>query len=175
MVQGARPGLLMLLARALARGREVAIRTALGASRGKLMQQFLTEAVVLGLIGGALGMLLAVWGIDLLDKIVPPSIRIPNSNGDVMWPPPAIDGTVLLFTLGVSIVTCLVFGLAPAFAATRGDVQKTLRDRSRGASASSQSKWMRDGLVVSEIALALVLPIASGMTISRVSRRTICW
>jgi putative ABC transport system permease protein len=186
MLQNARPALLLLLgavglvlliactnianlllARAVARGREVAVRTALGAPRRKLMQQFLTEAVVLGLIGGVLALVLSIWAIDALDRIVPATIRVPDSNSDVIRPPLAVDGTVLLFTFGISILTGLLFGLAPALTAIRGNAHQALRERSRAASGS-QAKWLRHGLVVSEIALALVLLIAASMTIKSI-------
>jgi putative ABC transport system permease protein len=186
MLQNARPGLLMLLgavglvlliactnianlllARAVARGREVAVRSALGAPRRKLIEQFLTEAVVLGLIGGVLGLILSIWAIDALDRFVPATIRVPDSNSDVIRPPLAVDGTVLLFTFGVSILTGLLFGLAPALTAVRGNAQQALRERSR-AVAGSHAKWIRNGLVVSEIALALVLLIAASMTIKSI-------
>lgn len=145
----------LLLARATERELEMTIRAAVGASRARLFRQVLTESLLLGLAGGALGMLLATWGVQLVRTMIPPEIR----RGEAV----VVDARVLGFTLFVSIVTAIVFGLAPAWRASRRDLVPSLqaaRSRSRSASA------LRSALVAAEIALGLVLVTGAGLMIN---------
>ena len=115
----------LLLARATARHRELSIRTALGASRARLVRQLLTESVLLGLAGGAAGMLLARWGLDLLLALAPSTL--PRTN-DIH-----LDASVLIFSLALSILTGVIFGIAPALLAAHTDVQEGLKQGARGS------------------------------------------
>ena len=155
----------LLLARAAARQKETAIRTALGAARARLLRQFLTESVVLSLIGGALGILVAYWGIAVLRAVIPHSIPVPEASAEVLVSKIGMDARVLLFTLLISLASGLVFGLAPALQASRVSVSATLKEGGRSASASHGHARLRGLLVVSEVALALVLLIGAGLMI----------
>ncbi|HSP94458.1 MAG TPA: ABC transporter permease [Thermoanaerobaculia bacterium] len=147
----------MLLARAAARQREVAVRAALGASRSRMIRQFLTESLVLALFGGAGGTLLALWGTNLLVSLGPAHLpRIETV---------ALDARVLAFTLGVSLLTGIAFGLAPALKASRRDLTESLREGDRGATEGSQRSRLRGVLIASEFALALVLLVGAGLMI----------
>jgi putative ABC transport system permease protein len=145
----------LLLARAESRQKEVAVRAALGAGRGRLVRQFLTEGVVLSLIGGALGLLLGYAGVRVLlatnPRGIPRALEI------------ALDGNVLLFTLAVSVVTGLIFGLAPALHLTKRTVTQSLRDGTGRTTASGARQQVRRLLVVSEVALAVILVVGSGL------------
>jgi predicted permease len=145
----------LLLAKAESRGREIAVRTALGAGSGRLLRQFVTESLVLALIGGAVGLFLGWAGVRMLLAVSPDSI--PRS-GEI-----GIDGTVLLFTLGVSIVTGLLFGLAPALHVSPGNVNRALREGGQRTTAGTGRQHLRRLLVVSEVALAVILVIGSGL------------
>jgi putative ABC transport system permease protein len=144
----------MHLARATVRAREMAIRTAIGAGRGRIVRQLLTESLLLGLIGGALGLALAYWGTSALIAAYP--TLLPRS-GDI-----SVDVTVLTFTAGLSVLTAVLFGLAPAFAAARPDLNETLKEGGRSGSGPLR-RWLRGALVVSEVALALVLLAGAGI------------
>jgi predicted permease len=150
----------LLLARAAARQKEIAIRTALGASRSRVIKQLLTESVALSVIGGALGLLLALWGADLLLAIIPNNIPWVTEI--------ALDRNVFGFTLGASVVTGVVFGLTPALQASNPDLNETLKEGGRGSTAGRQRA--RSLLVVSEVALALVLLIGAGLMLKTFSR-----
>jgi putative ABC transport system permease protein len=145
----------MLLARAASRQREVAVRAALGASRSRMIRQFLTESLVLALFGGAGGVLLALWGTKLLVSLGP--AHLPRLETV------ALDARVLAFTLGISLLTGIAFGLAPAFKASRRDLTESLREGERGATEGSQRSRLRNVLIASEFALALVLLIGAGL------------
>ena len=147
----------LLLARAAARQKEIAIRTALGAGRWRLVRQLLTESVMLALAGGALGLLLAIWGIDTLRALSPTNIPRLDQLG--------IDRHVLLFTLAVSVVTGLVFGLAPTVQAWRATLNETLKEGGRGAAAGAGGQRTRRLLVVLEMAVTLLLLIGAGLMI----------
>ncbi len=153
----------LLLARAAARQREMAVRAALGASRLRVVRQLLTESVVLSLAGGALGLLLAVWSVRVLGQWTATSLPAMRGIG--------IDAWVLAFTLGVSVLTGLTFGLAPAIQIWRTDVNAALKEEGRG-DTGGRRRGFRHVLVVSEVAVALVLLIGAGLLIKSFSRLT---
>lgn len=152
----------LILARAVNRTREVAVRAALGAGRHRLLRQFLTESVVLALVGGAAGLTLALWGVDLLERVVPLMIPV-GGGGEVLRPPIVMDATVLLFTLGLSVVTGLFFGMAPAFAVSRVKVNDGLREG--GRNLSTGGRRLHDVFTASEVALAVVLLNGAALTL----------
>lgn len=145
----------LLLARAVGREREVAIRTALGASRGRIIRQLLTESLLVSLLGGLVGLVLAVVGLKVLLKVN--ADAIPRA-GDIH-----LDWFVLGFTLVVALLTGLIFGLAPALLTTKLHLNEMLKESSRGAGQGLRHHRLRSLLVVSEVALALILVIASGL------------
>jgi putative ABC transport system permease protein len=147
----------LLLARAAARQKEVAIRMALGASRGRIASQLLTESVLLSLAGGAVGLLLASWGMELLVAYGPADV--PRLR-DV-----SLDRYVLFFTFGVAMLTGVLFGLVPALHASKPDPGNMLKDTGRGFSHAGRNR-MRSALIVSEVALSLMLLVGAGLLIN---------
>jgi putative ABC transport system permease protein len=142
----------LMLARAAAREREMAIRASLGASRTRIVRQLMVECLPLGLAGGAFGALLALWGIDMLKALIPDSLPRYNEI--------AVNGRVLAFTFALSLFTVLLFGLLPALQAVKADVRATLSEGGRGA---GRQGLLRRLLVVAEVALALVLLAGAGL------------
>ncbi len=152
----------LLLARATSRAREIAVRTTLGARRGRLVRQLLTEAAVLGLIGGAAGMIVAYWGVEGLSALLPSSVPRVNAI--------RIDYGVLAFAFLLSILASCVFGLAPAFVAARGGVHAGLREGGRSVSGSNGR--VRSVLAAGEIALAIILLVAAGLLVRSFAKLT---
>jgi putative ABC transport system permease protein len=146
----------LLLARAVARQKEIAIRTAMGASRWRIVRQLLTESVMLSIIGGGLGLLLALWGTDLLTKVVPAD-SVPRLETA------RIDMRVLGFTMLAAILTGIIFGLAPALQASKTDLNESLKEGDRGSTGNRHR--VRSILVIAEVALALVLLIGAGLMV----------
>ena len=151
----------LLLARATVRQKEMALRSALGASRGRIVRQLLTESVLLAGLGGLCGLVLAAWGTDLLVSLIPDSI--PRSQ-DIR-----LDGAVLAFTFFASLGTGILFGLAPALQTSRLDLRGALNDSGRGTSSGSHHR-LRNTLVVVEVALALLLLTGAGLLLQSFAR-----
>jgi putative ABC transport system permease protein len=147
----------LLLARAMGRQREIAVRAALGASWGRIVRQLLTESLLLAAIGGAAGLFLATWGVDLLKALSPANLpRMQDAR---------LDGRVLMFTLLVSLLTSLVFGLIPALRAARADLNEALKEGGRGGDGPGRNR-LRGALVVAEVAMAMALLVGAGLLIN---------
>src|SRR6266404_584105 len=146
----------LMLARGAGRQKEIAIRTALGANRLRVIRQLLTESVLLSLAGGGLGLLLAMWGVDLLLKLNNDKIPRAYEIG--------LDSHVLLFTIGVSLLTGIIFGLVPAFQSSKVELNDVLKEGGRSG-ASAMRRGIRSALVVVEVSMAIVLLVGAGLLI----------
>jgi putative ABC transport system permease protein len=152
----------LLLARASARGKEIALRAAMGASRARIIRQLLTESLLLSGLGGALGLLIAQWGTEALIKTVPQNIpRISNIQ---------LDASVLGFTLLASLATGVIFGLVPAWQASHVDLNSALKSGTRTGGGGEGKGRVRNALIMAEVALALVLLISAGLLIQSFAR-----
>lgn len=152
----------LLLGRATDRQKEIAIRTALGAGRWRIVRQLLTESVLLSVMGGVLGLLLAKWGLSALLTFVPQDL--PRMN-DV-----SLDGRVLAFSAAITLLTGLVFGLIPALQASKPNLNETMKDGGRGSTEGGRRQLIRNTLVVLEVASALVLLVGAGLMIKSFMR-----
>jgi predicted permease len=152
----------LFLARAASRQKEIAIRLALGAGRGRLIRQFLTESVLLSLVGGACGLVLTLWSTGFLVSLFPKNIA--NLNLPQVEDIP-INSRVMVFTILVAIATGVVFGLVPALQSANVDLNQTLKETGANVAAGLRSGRFRGGLVITEMALALVLLIGAGLMI----------
>jgi predicted permease len=147
----------LLLSRASARRKEISIRLALGASRHRLVRQLLTESLLLSVMGGAVGLMLALWITDILKSTLT-AVRIIPLNVDL-----SLDSSVLLFTLSLSVATGLIFGLAPALQASKPDIVPALKDEATLVGHGSRAFNLRNALVVCQVAISLVLLICAGL------------
>ena len=147
----------LLLARASGRHREVAIRVAIGAGSSRIFRQMLTESLLLAIAGGALGLVVGMWGVDLLVSLMP--------AGAPRFDQVTVDTSALLFTFGVAAATGLLFGVLPALRAARPQLSESLKDGSQGAGAGHGSLRLRGALVVAEVALAMTLLIVGGLMV----------
>ena len=152
----------LMLMRAAGRGREVAIRTALGASAGRIVRQLLIESSLLALLGGALGLCIGIAAMGLLSAALPDTITYANLKTV------HLDATVFGFALAISLASGILFGLAPSLKAARADVQESLRDGGRGV--AGRRSFTRQALVVAEVALSMILLAGAGLLIRSFSR-----
>jgi putative ABC transport system permease protein len=147
----------LVLARASVRGREIAVRAALGARRSRIIQQLFTESLLIAIAGGMLGILFAFWGTKAILALAPSNLpRLSAIH---------LDLRVLLFSVGVTLISGVLFGVIPAISTSKTNLVSSLKDAEWGDSASSSRQWLRRGLVVSEVALALVLLISAGLLV----------
>ena len=147
----------LLLARATVREREVAVRAAIGAGRGRLIRQFLTESIILAALGTALGVVVAIAGVRAMLAAAP--IQVPRLTSHAI----GIDARVLLFACAVAAITAVAFGIVPAAFMARGDVERPLRESGRGADAGTARRTARSALVIAEVALAVMLLVGAGL------------
>ncbi len=147
----------LLLARASGRGREIAVRAALGAARGRIVRQLLTESVLLSLAGASLGIALAYRAMPVLLSLTPPQFRA--------YQEVRLDSTVLLVTLSIAVGTGLLFGLAPAIALSRPDLVGAFKDDGTRSVGSARSAWLRQSLVVGEVALCMLLLVGAALLV----------
>jgi putative ABC transport system permease protein len=151
----------LLLARAVARQKEIAVRTAMGAGRNQVFQQLLTESIALSVIGGTIGVLGAFLAVRAIDRFLPPNL-LPVSGVYV-------DGTVLWFAFGLTIATGVLFGIAPAWRMSKVDLNEVLKQTARGSDAGVRAR-LRNSLAASELALATMLLIGAGLLIQSLAR-----
>ena len=159
----------LLLSRAVGRQREIAVRMALGAGRVRIVRQFLAESTLLGLLGGGAGLLLALWTTSVLMRYLPSRIQVPNAADYVLLPRVHMDGTALAYTLFISLMTGIIFGLVPAFQSLRCNVDDSLKEGGRGSLSSGRGHRTRATLVIVESALAFILVIGAGLMIKSFS------
>ncbi len=148
----------LLLARAAARHKEIALRLALGADRARLTKQLLVESVMLSMLGGIVGLLLAYAGLRILTRFIPADV----AHAEMI----SIDGRVMIFTLIVAVVTGLIFGLAPASQAAHSNINDTLKEGGRDSGAGPRGKRLRGALVIAEVAVSFILLIGAGLLIN---------
>jgi putative ABC transport system permease protein len=147
----------LLLARASGRGREIAVRSALGAARSRVVRQLLTESVLLSIAGACLGVALAYWALPVLLAVTPSWL--------VVYQDVRIDATVLLIALSAAVITGVLFGLAPALGLSRTDLIEAFKDDGTRSVGAARSAWLRGTLVVAEVALCMVLLVSAGLLI----------
>ena len=152
----------LLLSRAEQRQQEIAVRTALGAGRGRVLRQLLTESVIMGLVGGVLGVLMAVWVVSWLQGVMPPDIP--------RFMAPELDPEVVAATLLLAILAGVVFGIAPALQSATGNLREALGNGARGGTAGRKRKRLRNAFVIGEVAVALALLCGSGFLIQAFDR-----
>jgi putative ABC transport system permease protein len=152
----------LLMARSAARAKEMAIRSALGAAQGRIIRQLLCESVVLSLLGAVVGLVLAFWGVGLLRQMIPAELQESIQIH--------IDGVVLVFTAALAVLTGLGFGLVPALQSSKPDLNETLKEGARGAGEGRKPHRIRQTLVVSEVALAMVLLVGASLLIRSFDR-----
>jgi putative ABC transport system permease protein len=147
----------LLLSRALGRSKEVAVRTALGATRGRLVRQLITESVLLSFAGGAAGVVVAICSFEFLRQLIPPSLSL--------FVDLRIDAMVLVFTLTLAVVTGMVFGLAPALQSSKVDLNEALKQGGGRTSLSAGHRRLQNAMIIGEVALAMVLLVGAGLLI----------
>ncbi|HEX8115933.1 MAG TPA: ABC transporter permease, partial [Pyrinomonadaceae bacterium] len=145
----------LLLVRAAARRKEIALRVALGAGRGRVVRQLLAESLLLAAGGGALGLLFAWWGVGALLRLAPDVLPRTESI--------SLDGRALLFTFALTLLTGVAFGLIPALQTSKADLNDAMKSGGTGASVGAGGRWLRSGLVVTEVALSLLLLVGAGL------------